>query len=359
MPITRRRLCRIDRPAGYACGEDGFALLVHRLRWTPMDESCRLPDSPDLSEGRPDTVGAVVSCCMALLNTPYRLLRPRRPDAKFLASLPDAPVPPARTTVGLAALPQGQTAAPAFLVAEGVRNVECMPMVYGSFIVTHPRARFLVDPALCDDVHGRVLPGHPFPLGLLTYPQRPVVGMAEALARRELSVSDIDFALATHLHWDHVAGLMDLPTDVQLRACGTEYHWATSGSSAPYGVVRAPLRNRTVAELDLDGPPVLTFGASHDLFGDGSVVLVDLAGHTPGSIGVLLAVDDGSRVLLAGDAVWNRLQISTIRSKAPMPGQLFDAQPDLTFRTVQRLHALPAGIEVIASHDYDAVLARA
>lgn len=324
-----------------------------------MDRSDPTPDPADLTEGRPDTVATVVSCCMALLNTPYRLLRPRQPDTQWLASLQAAPVPRARTTVGLTALPQGYTAAPAFLVAEGVPHLRCMSIVYGSFLVTHPRARFVVDPALCDDVHGRVLPGQPFPLGLLTSPQRPVVGMAEALARQKLSVSDIDFTLATHLHWDHVAGLLDLPAAVELRVRGMEYRWATGDSRSPYGVVRAPLHDRTVTELDLDGPPVLTFTASHDLFGDGSVVLVDLAGHTPGSIGVLLAVDDGSRVLLAGDAVWNRLQITTIRSKAPMPGQLFDAQPDLTFRTVQRLHALPTGIDVIASHDYEAVTARA
>ncbi|NEW37279.1 MBL fold metallo-hydrolase, partial [Nocardia cyriacigeorgica] len=86
---------------------------------------------------------------------------------------------------------------------------------------------------------------------------------------------------------------------------------------------------------------------------------VDLAGHTPGSIGVLLAVDDGSRVLLAGDAVWNKLQIELIREKAPMPGLLFDADRDATFATIHRLHALPDGIEVVAAHDHDAVTALA
>ncbi|WP_425300293.1 ABC transporter permease subunit, partial [Nocardia farcinica] len=39
----------------------------------------------------------------------------------------------------------------------------------------------------------------------------------------------------------------------------------------------------------IDGPPVLSLARSRDVFGDGSVVLVDLAGHTPGSFGVLLA----------------------------------------------------------------------
>lgn len=77
-----------------------------------------------------------------------------------------------------------------------------------------------------------------------------------------------------------------------------------------------------------------------------------------GSIGVLLAVDDGSRVLLAGDAVWGNLQIRLLREKAQMPGALFDADRDAAFATIHRLHALPACIEVIAAHDHAAITAR-
>lgn len=42
-----------------------------------------------------------------------------------------------------------------------------------------------------------------------------------------------------------------------------------------------------------------------------------------------------------------------------MPGLLCDADRDAAVRMNQRLPALPAGIEVIASHDYDACAARA
>ena len=312
-----------------------------------------------MTAGRPPLASTLGDCCGALIATPRRLLRPRRPDAAFLAKLPVAPVPPARATVALTALAQARTSAPATVVAEGMRSLRSMPMSMGAFLVEHAQARFLVDPALCATVHKRVLPGLPFPLGLLVSPERPVLGLADALATRELSGDDIDFALSTHLHWDHVSGLLDLPDSVELRVPGAEYDWAMRGDRAPYGVVRAPLVDRRVATINLDGPAVLTFERSHDLFGDGAVILVDLPGHTPGSIGVLLAVDDGTRVLLAGDAVWNTVQIELIREKAPMPGRLFDADPDRTFETIQRLHALPEGIEVVASHDYNAVLARA
>ncbi|WP_223884806.1 MBL fold metallo-hydrolase [Nocardia colli] len=316
-------------------------------------------NSARLADGRPGTLGTLVRCCAALAATPGRLLRPRRPDQAFLAGLVSAPAPKATATVRLIALPQATMAAPAIIVAEGVRSLRELPMSMGAFLVEHPQARFLIDPAICADVHTRVLPGHPFPVGKLVSPDKPVLGLSNALAARDLAASDIDFTLATHLHWDHVAGLLELPDSIELRVPAVEYAWAMHGDTAPIGVIREPLRGQSIAPVELDGPPVLTFPRSHDVFGDGAVVLVDLAGHTPGSIGVLLAVDDGTRVLLAGDAVWNTLQVELIREKAPMPGNLFDADRDAAFRTIQRLHALPADIEVIASHDYDAVLARA
>ena len=313
----------------------------------------------DLSEGRPSALGTLAHCCAALAATPRRLLRPRRPDEEFLAGLDCTPAPEARNTVRLTALLQARTSAPTALVAEGVRSLGTLPMGMGAFLVEHPRARFVVDPAMCAEVHKRVLPGLPFPLGILAAPGRTVLGLEDALAGRDLSGDDIDFVIPTHLHWDHVSGLLELPESVELRVPAVDYEWAMIGATAPYGVVRAPLRDRAVQPLHLEGPPVLTFPSSQDLFGDGAVVLLDLAGHTPGSIGVLLAVNDGTRVLLAGDAVWNSVQITLIREKAPMPGQLVDADRERAFETVQRLHALPAGIEIIASHDFNAVAERA
>ncbi|MEV6770768.1 MBL fold metallo-hydrolase [Nocardia sp. NPDC051030] len=311
-----------------------------------------------VNEGKPSVLPTLARCCAALAATPARLLRPRQPDDAFLAALQVAELPPARATVRFRSLLQGRLSAPTTIVAEGVRSLRELPMSMGAFLIEHPKARFLVDPALCADVHERVIPGLPFPVGLLVAPDRPVQGLTDALAAHDLSGADIDFVLATHLHWDHVSGLLELPDSIELRIPAIEYDWAMNGPRAPIGVARKPLHGRKMGGVELDGPPVATFERSHDLFGDGSVLLVDLAGHTPGSIGVLLAVEDGTRVLLAGDAVWNSLQVKLIREKAPMPGQLFDADRDAAFRTIQRLHALPDGIEIIASHDYQAVAAR-
>ncbi|QIS16784.1 MBL fold metallo-hydrolase [Nocardia arthritidis] len=319
---------------------------------------------PDSATGnaraqRTPTLSTVLRCCAAVAATPARLVRPRPADTELLARLVAHPAPAAANTVRLTVLAQATMSAPTTIVAEGARSLREIRMTMSAFLIEHPRARFLVDPALCSGVHRRVLPELPFPIPLLVAPDKPVLGLSDALAARDIPADSIDFVIPTHLHWDHVSGLLELPSSVSIRLPAVEYAWAMGGPHAPIGVARGPLRARTFDTFELDGPPVLTFPRSMDLFGDGSVVLVDLAGHTPGSIGVLLAVDDGSRVLLAGDAVWNKLQVELIREKAPMPGNLFDADRDATFETIHRLHALPDGIELIAGHDYAAVTARA
>ncbi|MGC5245927.1 hypothetical protein ACPXB3_03210 [Gordonia sp. DT219] len=101
---------------------------------------------------------------------------------------------------------------------------------------------------------------------------------------------------------------------------------------------------------DLDGPPVLTFPHSLDLFGDRSVILVGLPGHTPASIGILAQTAAGP-TLLAGDAVWSRVQIDRFRQKASYPGLLADAERDTAWQTLHRLYAIRDRITIAPSHD--------
>lgn len=98
---------------------------------------------------------------------------------------------------------------------------------------------------------------------------------------------------------------------------------------------------------------MLTFTRSHDLFGDNSVVMVDLAGHTPGSVGMLAHTARGW-VLIAGDAAWHRLQIDNVRQKSSYPGNFADEDRDETFRTLHRLHLARHAVTIIPTHDHQA-----
>ncbi|MGH3320985.1 MAG: MBL fold metallo-hydrolase [Streptosporangiaceae bacterium] len=107
--------------------------------------------------------------------------------------------------------------------------------------------------------------------------------------------------------------------------------------------------------FDLNGPPVETFSASFDLFGDGTVVVVSLPGHTPGHVGVLVTLRSGRRCLLAGDAVWNSFQVRAALERAPLPGRLVDVDREETYASVVRLHRMSPDITVLPAHDKRAI----
>lgn len=86
---------------------------------------------------------------------------------------------------------------------------------------------------------------------------------------------------------------------------------------------------------------------AHDLFDDGSYLLVDLPGHAAGHLGALVE----GRVLLAGDAAWGVDLIADIGSMRTLP-RAVQHDYDAYRRTGERLAALAgAGVRIVCSHD--------
>jgi glyoxylase-like metal-dependent hydrolase (beta-lactamase superfamily II) len=302
---------------------------------------------------RPDPVRSptVFQCCSAAAGFVRGLVRPRRPDERFLRSIVDAGLPEARRAVTVTALPQVPRPVPTAAIVEGTFAPARVENSLTSFVITHPEATFIVDPAVCADVEGRAIAQLPAVLRVAVRPPASTVPTVTALNRLP-EPPKLDFALPTHAHWDHVSGLLDMP-GLPVRLHRRERDWIGGGPVAPVGGVRDSLRDRPVADYDLDGPPVLTFTRSHDLFGDASVLLVDLAGHTPGSVGVLAHTAQGW-ILIAGDAAWHSLQIEKIRQKSSYPGAFVDEDRDEAFRTLHRLHLARHAVSIVPTHDHQA-----
>jgi glyoxylase-like metal-dependent hydrolase (beta-lactamase superfamily II) len=294
----------------------------------------------------------LAACCGALIGLATGAFRPRRADDRFMRSLTDAGLPQSSVTVSVTALRQVRQSVPTSFIVEGRRQPKRIGNSLASFVVTHPHATFIVDPGVCVDAGKRAVAQLPAFLRPAVRPPDDVVPTVTALMESAVGAGGIDFALPTHAHWDHVCGLLDLP-GLPAYLHRREQDWVMTGPIAPVGGVRDSLLGRTTVGYDLDGPPVLTFASSHDLFGDGSVVLVDLAGHTPGSVGILLHTVDGW-VLLAGDAAWHTWQIEDIRQKSSYPGGIADVDRSETFRTLHRLHAVKDRVTMVPTHDHDA-----
>lgn len=180
-------------------------------------------------------------------------------------------------------------------------------------------------------------------------PMRP---LPDALAAA--GSMSLDLFLPTHIHVDHVGGLIDLP-DVPVLLPDAELSVMQQGlAQTIFEVVPAhaqriaPLARR----LAFDGPRVPGFATSADIFGDGSVVVVPLPGHTPGSVGVFFTVGT-KRVFHVGDAVSSLAQLEADMGKQ-FPMDRTDSDPTGALATVHLLHYLHANdpeLAILPAHD--------
>jgi N-acyl homoserine lactone hydrolase len=176
----------------------------------------------------------------------------------------------------------------------------------------------------------------------------------EALAAAGEPPGRVTVIIPTHAHYDHLAGAEDLP-GARILMAPEDIAFLDREQRAPDIVAASDIaavrpRLQPIAFTD---KPYLGFARSFDVFHDGSIVLVPLPGHTPGSVGVFFKV--GARPVFAiGDATWI---MEAVERGLPRPSSLrafADDDPDAADRQVKRLaafHASHPEIAILPAHD--------
>ncbi|WP_052761937.1 N-acyl homoserine lactonase family protein [Aurantiacibacter luteus] len=116
--------------------------------------------------------------------------------------------------------------------------------------------------------------------------------LVQKLAQLGVAPADVDYVGISHYHYDHVGQARDFP---QATLVIGRADWAVIEAGSPW-----VNRDLFVPWLD-GGAEVRQVGGDLDLFGDGTVKLLAMPGHTGGHHALLVRLADMGPVMLTGD----------------------------------------------------------
>jgi len=261
---------------------------------------------------------------------------------------PPAAHPPAGMT--LSALSSGSTQSSAGMAFEGGRMDDKRTFVAGAILVEHPKGKLLFDAGYGRDLAQHFKIGAPAIMQATIKPQL-TTPVAEQLAAGGVPPASLKAVVLTHAHWDHVSGLQHFP-DTPVWVSKAELAFA--GSDHDAAKLAHQLGTRNYRAYDFPDGPYLGFPTSWDVFDDGSVVLVPVPGHTPGSITAFVSTPDGKRYALVGDTAWQAEGVELPAQKPMLARPLVDMDGPATWAMLQKLNAAKAavpGLIIVPAHD--------
>lgn len=201
-----------------------------------------------------------------------------------------------------------------FLSDSGHYDGKSTTLTDSCYLIKHGADFLLWDAGLPAQLHGAAIDTK-VPLN----PRLPQT-LAPQLARIGVRPDQIKRLGVSHYHADHVGQAALFPHATLI--IGAADWRALQGDATPDGA------EKSLLEPWLSGHGrVEQVEGDRDLFGDGSVVLLAMPGHTPGSMALLLRLQHSGAVLLSGDVlhleqqwrlravpVWNRDRAESLAS---------------------------------------------
>jgi glyoxylase-like metal-dependent hydrolase (beta-lactamase superfamily II) len=171
------------------------------------------------------------------------------------------------------------------------------------------------------------------------------------LATLGYTPADVDTAIVSHLHQDHIGGLAELAGSELLVSAA---EWAELAKPAPElrGFLRSHiqlpgLKWHQVSLEPTSDPDLAPFTESLDVMGDGSLVLLPTPGHTAGSMSLLVRRAGRPPLLLAGDLTYG----ADILQRGQLPGVGSRRRLAESSQKVLALAGQQPGLVVLPAHD--------
>jgi N-acyl homoserine lactone hydrolase len=215
----------------------------------------------------------------------------------------------------------------------GVYNGQARRLSNGCYLIRHGKEWMLWDAGLPSTLLGNRIDRQPVSPTLL-------VDLSPQLARVGILPDDVTRLALSHYHFDHAGQAATFPKATLL--IGTEDWAALHSKQMPFGA------DPTLLAPWLSGKgKVDPIEGDRDVFGDGSVVILAMPGHTPGSSALLVRLAKTGPVILSGDVV--HLEAQWPLSAVPT----WNTERADSLASMDRLQKLASnlGATIIVQHD--------
>lgn len=216
-------------------------------------------------------------------------------------------------------------------------------------LVRHPKGTFLFDTGFGANVdeHIKTIPA--LMRRLTTYDKEE--SAAAQLTANGVDPNEIKMAIISHSHWDHVSGLEDFP---QAEAWFAKQE-IDDIPTLPAGELIQQMKDKLkLRAFEFADTHYENFDRSFDLFGDSSIVLVPLPGHTPGSIGMFVNLRSGKRLFFIGDLTWALEGIELPAERPWISRKLADRDEAQVRASIVKVHQLLKhypNLVIVPAHD--------
>lgn len=176
--------------------------------------------------------------------------------------------------------------------------------------------------------------------------------LATKLEEAGYRADDVKVAVLSHLHFDHVGGIADIPQADLLVAPDAWDHLVSSPHPHRDYVPRAKIlvpgaKWKLIEFTPTNDPDLAPFTEACDVMGDGSLMVISTPGHIAGSVSMLIRRAGSPPILLIGDLTYSeellmKNQVAATGDKAT----LLDS-----FAKVQAMKARTPSLVIVASHD--------
>jgi len=259
----------------------------------------------------------------------------------------------AAPSVQLAIIKTARVAVAEGLLVPGGSFTKQIDSNFSAFLVRHGEELLLFDTGMGSQIDAQYrqdMPAWWRPFFKYEAPVRP--------ARQQLDEAGLappGLLLLSHSHWDHAGGVPDFPA-ARIGVAAAELPLIQRPSRGPGGSWASQLAAPGIRweALQFQARPHRGYAQSLDLFGDGTVVLVPMPGHTPGSMGLFVKVDSGREFFFIGDVAWTLAALRAGTPKFWAASLLVDGHAQQTLDSLAQVRTLMAAepaLVVVPAHD--------